>query len=251
MGAPIHYPEPPTAPAPSGPPDPRTLLSAWRLALQPARLVAATTRLRDAPRGSGEPVVLIPGFRAPEGSVVPLARYLRWLGHDAVTWGFGTNQGDLETRSRFQEQVVARAERRQTPISLVGWSLGGVYAREVARHAPEHVRRVITYGSPVEGGALHTLFARTLDPAKARASGERSAQRAAGRSIDAPVTAIFTRRDAIVCWTACIDRHSPRVEHVEVGSTHTGMGIDPDVWHVVATRLASGASTPPRREAGG
>ena len=159
----------------------------------------------------------IPGWRAPEVSGAPLRAYLRALGHDARGWGFGTNTGDPRRDvERLSGRVLELADEGGAAVSLVGWSLGGVIAREVARRHPEAVRRVITYGTPVVGG-------RGLD----------------SRSpIRVPLTAVFSRRDGIVSWRACIDRSSPHVEHVEVGSTHLGMGVDPDVWGLVADRLA-------------
>ena len=110
-------------------------------------------------------------------------------------------------------------------------------AREVARRRPEAVRRVITYGTPVVGGPAFTAVAR------AYARDERAASAVAQRldaepPIRVPLTVVYTRRDGIVAWQACIDRVSPYAEHVEVFSTHIGMGVDPDVWGVVAERLA-------------
>ena len=125
-----------------------------------------------------------------------------------------------------------------SPVSLVGWSLGGVIAREVARQHPEAVRRVITYGTPVVGGPMFTAVARPVGP-EASVAARRVAERLDLESpIQVPLTVVFTKRDGIVSWEACIDRSSPYAEHVEVSSTHIGMGLDPDVWRVVADRLA-------------
>ena len=127
------------------------------------------------------------------------------------------------------------------PASLVGWSLGGVIAREVARRHPEAVRRVITYGTPVAGGAAYTSVARASGRgSRVDAGAERVTRTLDARSpIAVPLTVVFSRRDGVVAWQACIDRATPGVEHVEVSSTHIGMGVDPDVWAVVAERLAA------------
>jgi pimeloyl-ACP methyl ester carboxylesterase len=184
-------------------------------------------------------VVDIPGWRAPELTGAPLRHYLRRLGYDARGWGFGTNTGDPRRDvERLAGRVLELVEATGAPASLVGWSLGGVIAREVARRHPDAVRRVITYGTPVTGGATHTTVA--------RASGRRSdgdTERVARRlrpstPIEVPLTVLYSRRDGIVSWQACLDHTSPLVEHVEVSSTHIGMGVDPDVWAVVAERLA-------------
>jgi hypothetical protein len=207
--------------------------------LQVARLLAASPRLLAAPRAQGDHVVVdVPGWQAPEASGAPLRAYLRRLGYDARGWGLGTNLGDPEKdRDRLAERVLRWADEHG-PVSLVGWSLGGVIAREVAREHPDAVRRVITYGTPVVGGPSFTVVASSYGEEECRRITELSAAHDRANPIRVPVTAIFTRRDGIVAWQACLDRTTPDVEHVEVGSTHLGLGIDPDVWAVVVDRLA-------------
>ena len=199
------------------------------------RLALAAPFLTRSPRGDGHTVIDVPGWQAPEASGWPIRRFIAALGYDAHGWGFGTNKGDVARDvDRFHSRVLELAER-SGPVSLVGWSLGGVISREVARRSPEAVRRVITYGTPVVGGPAYTAVASRYDDS-ARDRAERAA--ADQVPISVPVTTIFSRRDGIVAWQACLDRTSPHVEHVEVGSAHLAMGIDPSVWRVVADRLA-------------
>ena len=223
---------------PSGPPSTRAALGELGSVLDGARLVGALPRLSRAPRGDGHLVVDIPGWRAPELSGAPLRFFLNRLGYDARGWGFGTNTGDPRRDvARLAKRVLALVEEKGEPASLVGWSLGGVIAREVARRHPEAVRRVVTYGTPVTGGAAHTTIARAYGRG-ADVDAERVARRLhAEQPIEVPLTVVFSKRDGIVSWQACIDHATPGVEHVEVSSTHIGMGIDPDVWAVVADRL--------------
>ena len=223
---------------PDGPPSTWVALGELGSALDAARLVGALPRLSAAPRGDGHLVVDIPGWRAPEVTGAPLRRYLRRLGYDARGWGFGTNTGDPRRDvERLAARVLDLVEAKGSPASLVGWSLGGVIAREVARLHPEAVRRVITYGTPVTGGAAYTTIARATGQGAADA--DRVARRLHPRSpIEVPLTVLFSRRDGVVAWQACIDHTSPHAEHVEVSSTHLGLGFDPDVWAVVADRLA-------------
>lgn len=231
--------EPPPSVAPSGPPD-RSILAGEALSgLQIPRLLLAAPRLARISRGDGSPVVDIPGWRAPEVSMAPIRVYLRWLGYDARTWGLGTNMGDPERDAELMTVSVSElAERAGRPVALVGWSLGGVVAREVARKAPRHVSRVITYGSPVVGGPAHTVAVNRYAPGEGDRVDAIIDELNASDPISVPVTAIFTRADGVVAWQACIDRHTAGVEHVEVSSTHLGLGIDPDVWETVARTLA-------------
>jgi pimeloyl-ACP methyl ester carboxylesterase len=207
--------------------------------VQLGRLLLGSPRLARAPRGDGGPVVDIPGWRAPESSMAPLRAYLRRLGHDARTWGFGTNLGnpqrDAERMARSVADLSAETGRR---VGLVGWSLGGVIAREVAREVPEHVSCVITYGTPIVGGPMHTVAAGSYEPGFGDQVDGILDELNASRPIRVPILSIFSRRDGIVSWPACIDRASPNVRHVEVNSTHLGLGIDPDVWLLVARELA-------------
>jgi pimeloyl-ACP methyl ester carboxylesterase len=184
-------------------------------------------------------VVDIPGWRAPEASGAPLRRYLAWLGYDTRGWGLGRVTHDpVGDARRLASAVVTMAERSGAPVSLVGWSLGGVIAREVARHRPDVVRRVVTYGSPVIGGPTYTAVAGAYSHELRDHTADVTARLHAERPVGVPITIIYSRRDGIVSWRACLDRSSPNAEHVEVRSTHIGMGYDPDVWAVVADRLA-------------
>ena len=208
--------EPPDADPPGTPRSARGLwveaAGGWQL----ARLVRAAPWLAAAPRGKGDLVLDLPGWRAPEASNAPLRAYLRLLGHDARGWGMGTNTGAVE---RDVARLVTRltADPHAARVTLLGWSLGGVIAREVARRLPDRVAQVVTFGTPVVGGPRPTV---------------------ADRQIAVPITAIYTRRDGIVDWRACIDRRTPHVRHVEVRSTHLSLGVDPDVWWTIAHALA-------------
>jgi pimeloyl-ACP methyl ester carboxylesterase len=233
---------PPEAELPAAPPTAAGIRAEWRAGLQVARLVAATPRLARTPRGDGGPVVLVPGWRSPEASMALLRTYLRSRGHDARHWGFGVNLGAPERDARrLAERVATLAEDAGGPVALVGWSLGGVVARETARLAPATISQVITYGTPVVGGPTHTVGAASYDERESARIAALAAKLDRYHPIGVPVTAIFTRRDVVVSWAACIDRTNPHVRHVEVDSTHFGLGIDPDVWVEVAERLAAQA----------
>ncbi len=208
------------------------MLSEWRrLPVHWARLAAAGPRLLcdHAPRRGR--AVLIPGWRCPEESLELMRQYLRWLGHDARHWGRGTNRGRVEEDAR----VVAAS--LSEPVTLVGWSLGGVVAREVAREFPDKVRSVVTFGTPVTGPG-HTIAAASYGPAACTGIAERIAARDRAHPIRTRVDIIFSRRDRVVSWPASIDRVSPNAVHHEVTASHAGLCLDPDVWNIVSRVVA-------------
>ena len=238
--APRIHDRPPQAPDPVAPTNAAGLAEEWRTLLLPTHLLARAPQLARVPRGDGGPVIDIPGWKAPEASMAPLRAYLRAVGHDAHGWGLGVNTGHPERDTEIlADQVAARHEQTGRKVALVGWSLGGVIARETARTLPHAVSRVITYGTPAIGGPTYTLGARAFGRSESDRIRSMITELDRQNPIQVPITAIFTRGDRVVSWPACIDRTSPDVEHIEVRSTHAGMGLDPNVWQIVATRLAT------------
>ena len=224
-----------------GPPSPWTVAGEALSGLQALRLAAATPRLGRTPRGGGRPVVLVPGLGASDLSLLPLRRFLRDRGHHARSAGLGRIDGDVDGQaSRLLDRVMEVSGERNDAVALVGWSLGGVLARVVARAAPGAVRRIVTFGTPV-AGPHHTTFARRYSADELRHIDALIEARRAD-PLTTPITAIWSRRDGIVAPAACIDRWTPGVENVEVSSTHLGLGIDPDVWRIVVERLAPGTA---------
>ena len=220
------------------PPSRLASIAEIRALREPFRLVAAGRRLRSHP-GPRRIIITVPGYGATDASMAPLRAFLRRLGHDARGWGLGRNTGEVEDLyPRLGASVRSASLASGTTVDLVGWSLGGVLAREAARDLPQSVGQVITYGTPVIGG-----------PRFSRAAGMYSDERLTEiddlihdrerMPIIPPVTAIYSRNDGVVAWQACIDPFQNDVEHVEVRSTHLGMGLDPDVWQVVADKLGS------------
>jgi pimeloyl-ACP methyl ester carboxylesterase len=193
------------------------LLSEMRAVPEFAQFLAATPILALAPRGDGHPVLVLPGWTADDSSTRTLRWYLRQLGYAVHGWGLGVNEGlSGETAARVSERMGELAGRygRRT-ISLVGWSLGGVYARALARDQPRSVRCVITLGSPINAS-------------RPRARGP----------LPMPSTSIYSRSDAIVPWRMSLERTGPRSENVEVRGSHTGLGHNAAALLVVADRLA-------------
>jgi pimeloyl-ACP methyl ester carboxylesterase len=202
-------------------------------------LIAAIPGFSTLPRGRNAPVMVLPGFGAGDGSTFVIRGLLSALGYAVSGWGFGINRGDVdEMLPKVLSRVEALAKESGCPVHLVGWSLGGVFARETARDAPAIVASVVTLGTPVVGGskythvaALYSALGADLDEMEARVD-ERNRD-----LIRVPVTAIFSRADGIVDWRACIDPNDPDIDHVEVSATHLSLGFDPQVLRIVAERL--------------
>jgi pimeloyl-ACP methyl ester carboxylesterase len=221
-------------------PAPAALLGEIATVFELPRLLLRAAQLLRLDAGVGGPVLVLPGFGADDASTSVLRAFLRRIGFDARGWGLGRNGGDVEALLEPVRGAVHRlADQTGGPVQLVGWSLGGVLARETARDAPHAVRQVITLGTPVVGGPKYTSVGARyaalgfdLDALEAAVAARHC------QPIAAPVTAVYSRADGIVAWRACIDPWTPDVEHVEVGSTHIGLGIDPDVYRIVAERLA-------------
>jgi pimeloyl-ACP methyl ester carboxylesterase len=210
-----------------------------RAAIDGARLALLAPRLARGPRGDGRPVIVLPGYGTSDASTILVRGYLTRLGYDVRGWGLGRNHGRVLELLPEVEGLVEGVVKHHGPVALVGWSLGGVLARETARALPGPVRRVVTMGTPVIGGPKYTQTARAyaergLDVDEI----ERLVAERERAPIGVPVTAIYSRNDGVVDWRACIDRNHPEVEHVEVRSSHLGMGACPDVYAILADRLA-------------
>ena len=204
------------------------------------RLAARSRHLRGLPTGDGGPVIVVPGLGATDASLSALRRFLQRHGHDARRAGLGRIHGNVRALGqRLMQTTVATREETGRQVALVGWSLGGIMSREVARQFPEHVEQVITFGSPIEGGPAHTALRHRYTHEQIDQIDEVITRRRR-TAIEVPITAMWSKRDGVVSPKACIDDHSPHVENIEVMSTHLGMGIDPDVWTVIAKRLAEG-----------
>ncbi len=204
---------------------------------EPWRMMAKVGSVARQPRGRGRPVMVIPGFSTNDASTIPLRAYLGGLGYECRGWGLGVNSGDLQTQfPQTIKRVAAWSAERDEPIALVGWSLGGVIAREVARVRPDIVERVITFGTPL-WGPRHTTTTMARRTELLPDIEERLLARNSTR-IQRPVTAIYSRSDGVVHWKACVDP-DPNTVNIEVTSSHLGLGIDPDVWCIVASTLGA------------
>jgi len=201
--------------------------------------------LATAPRGDGHPVMVLPGFVTSDRSTTVLRAFLKGLGYDAHAWELGRNLGP-KAIGQQGEKLIARIlevhEATGKKVSLVGWSLGGVMARLVAKRIPHAVRQVITLGSPfrlrpgdgtrADSIAKHLLRDQVPPDAEALIDEERRAP------LPVPVTAIYTRTDGVAPWDAGIESRGPQRENIEVVGSHCGLGYNPAALVAVTDRLA-------------
>ena len=208
--------------------------------LEFARLVAAAPALASQTRGSGEPVIVLPGLGASNTSTIPLRGYLTWLGYEVQGWTLGRNTGDVRQLLPLVVDQVRQVHLQSgSPVNIIGWSLGGVIAREVAREHPASVRQVVTMGSPVVGGAKYTSMGGAFEKRGVDLDAmEAIVEARECTPITVPLTSIYSKNDGIVGWQASIDRHNAQVDHIEVRATHLGLGICPEVFKIIARKLA-------------
>jgi len=242
MSSPMSRSHIPTGPTGAGAPP------SWLYVTDPARAVAefglliAALPLRQLlPVGDGHPVLVVPGLLADDGSTWTLRRFLRNLGYRVHGWRLGRNLGPTAaTVTGLQNRLLDLRSRYDSEVSVIGWSLGGIYARILARDTPAAVRQVITLGSPI----------RLADESQSRA--RRAFNRYAHLhvvprelplesgvdTLPVPATSIYSRYDGIVAWEACLDSPSARAENIAVVASHLGFGHHPAVIWAVADRLA-------------
>jgi hypothetical protein len=221
-----------------------TMLEPYRAAMEYAFHQFAAPS--SAAPGDGHPVVIFPGLGADGSSVSILRAHCQELGYEAFDWGQGFNigpQGELDVwLERLAEQIAAQLAKHSKPATLIGWSLGGLYARELGKLLAPGVRQVITIATPFNGSAddnaswLSSLLggsAASIDPLWIERLRVPPPMR---------TTSIYSRSDGVVAWESCChDECSQLVQDVEVDGSHMGMGWNREVLNIVADRLSQQA----------
>jgi pimeloyl-ACP methyl ester carboxylesterase len=198
-----------------------TFLEPSRASMELGGLMAAAPILLAARQGDGHPVLVLSGLSGGAGWTRMLRFYLQSLGHSVHAPRFAATKGSsARVRRLLSERVDELADQYGAPVSLVAWSVGGCFARQVAAAEPSKVRQVVTLGTPLDG---------VWYP---------KAQRRAAGPLEVPVTSIVSRTDGIFDWKRCVQPRSARAENVEVPSSHLGMATNPFAYHVIADRLA-------------
>lgn len=224
------------------PPSLALLALELRAPLEFGAVLPAWPALQRAPAGDGHSILVFPGLSASDASTFPLRGYLGTLGYKTEGWSqgfnFGPRAGVLETAKRALATACDRSGRK---VSLIGWSLGGVYARELAKEMPDAVRCVITLGTPFAGPPKSTNAWRIYELTSGRDIHREHETYDLASAPPVPTTSIYSRSDGIVAWRGSIQRPSPRngmTENIEVVASHIGLGLNPSSWWAVADRLS-------------
>ena len=214
-------------------------LAELRAGWEVAATLAVWPMLQLAPRGDGHPVIVLPGLIAGDRSTSLLRRYLEGRGYAVHGWGLGRNLGPREGIEagmfRLLETLYAREDRK---VSLVGWSLGGAYARLLAAKRSDLVRSVVTLGSPFSAGPRSTNAWRMYELVSGKSADDADHWEYVSATPLVPTTSIFSRSDGIVAWQGSQERVGPQSENIEVHASHLGLASNPSVLFVLADRLS-------------
>ncbi|OBK26610.1 alpha/beta hydrolase [Mycobacterium asiaticum] len=217
-----------------------------RAVVEYGQLIAALPLRRKLPVGDGHPVLALPGLLAGDGTMWTLRRLLSGLGYQVHGWGLGVNIGPTRKAvAGMPDRLAELHERYQAPVSVIGWSLGGIFARTLARRNPSAVRQVITLGSPYRMHRISQSRASSQFNLFARLHAERHELPllAENEPLPVPATSIYSRYDGMVAWQTCIDLPSKSAENIAVLSSHIGYGHHPATIWAIADRLAQPAGT--------
>jgi predicted esterase YcpF (UPF0227 family) len=199
--------------------------------------------LSHAPKGNGRAVMLVPGYLADDYSMRPLGAYLGYLCYDVYYTELGRNMGKVNTdMMRLGDRVESISQALEgQPVTLIGWSLGGVLTREVARLFSDVVQEVLTLGTPIVGGPKFTSVGKryaklnNIDLEKF----ELDVHQRNSIGLIQPVTSIYSKSDGVVGWQASVDIYNPQANNIEVTGSHMGLGVNPKVWLTIADVLGN------------
>ncbi len=223
-----------------------------------------TSWVTRTPEHAGDPVVLVPGFMAGDGSLTLMARHLRSQGYRTYRSTMHANIGcTMEASEQLERRLEAIALKRGRKVTVVGHSLGGLMARGLAGRRPDLVEGIVTLGSPILApGAAHklllwdlALMVRLQRAGLGRVMGadctSGECARTSWEQARVPLarglsfTSVFSRRDGVIDWRSCLD---PQARTVEVATSHLGMAFDPGVLDIVAGALDAQREARSKRE---
>lgn len=199
------------------------------------------TFFADKEKGDGHPVLVIPGFMSSDFSTGPLRKFIKKSGYTPYKWELGRNTAELEFLDKLSDKIEEIYNIHNEQVSLIGWSLGGVYARQLAKRKPDLVRQVITLGSPFKGinEPNNVAWIYNLISERDRIE-DLNPELFKDIPLPAPVptTAIYSKEDGIVPWQLCLEEEDEIHQNVQVRGSHFGLGVNPGVLEIIADRLS-------------
>ncbi|WP_088307834.1 esterase/lipase family protein [Novosphingobium sp. B 225] len=223
------------------PPHKLLALAEGRAVFELASFYATRHLLGMLPKGDGHPVLVLPGFMASDSSTAPMRRLLKDLGYDAYGWKLGRNvRVDLARVHEMERLLLDIHAKTGRKVSIVGWSLGGVFARELAKLHPEAVRQVISLGSPIHDDRRHTNASKLFEWLNGKEPEVTKKGHFTGlhQAPPVPTTSVLTKTDGVVHWRGSVQQADhAQCENVEVHASHCGLGVNPSVMVVLADRL--------------
>lgn len=225
--------------------------SAWLLMMEGRSVFELGTYVASAPffkhmaTGDGHPILVLPGLAASDLSTLPLRRFLKKRGYQPYAWEQGRNFG---LRDQVLEKMLAKVDKifaeHGRKLSIVGWSLGGIFARELAKLRPEKVRFVISMGSPHSGNPKASHATKFYEYVSGHSAENPPLETTLSQAPPVPTTSIYSKSDGVVAWQNCHQRKPAnpefwaQVENIRVEGSHCGLGVNPSVLYIIADRLA-------------
>ena len=206
------------------------------------RSIGFRKKHEPAKRGNGQPVLVIPGFMASDLTMKPMRRFLKRIGYTPYKWECGRNLARVENLDFLEEKVKELYEQHGKKVSIIGWSLGGIYARELSKRQPNLVRQVISMSSPFGGIDKSDFVLRFFKIIKRKDLREMLDEKWL-KTLPEPTpvftTAIYSKKDKVIGWQYCIDKKEDALhKNIEAYCTHMGMPYDKTAFVIIAERLA-------------
>lgn len=190
--------------------------------------------------GDGHPVMILPGFMSTKSSTVFLRDFIEKSGYTVYDWGVGRNLGKIEYMDVLLKSIDAIYAKHHQKVSLVGWSLGGLFAREIAKARPDMIRQVITLGSPfrdiTQPNNVSWIY-ELISGGKKVKDTDMVVLHNLPHPAPVPTTAIYSKEDGIVPWRACLEDEDALHQNVQVHGSHIGLGVNQSVLWLIADRL--------------
>lgn len=191
--------------------------------------------------GDGHPVLVLPGFMASDKSTKVLRKFIQNKGYNAIAWELGRNKGEVEILDLLFLKLEEIYEEYGQKISIVGWSLGGVLARQLAKGKPDLIRQVITLGSPfrdISAPNNASWVYNLISGGKRVVDLDPELLNDLPKPAPVPTTAVYSKEDGVVSWEVCVEeKETPIHQNIQVRGSHIGLGVNASVLKIIEDRL--------------